>query len=128
MLCFLSVWGFGSSLFVYSLRTHSARALSRLLNTHRSLPFKCETKSCATVEPHAQLVAMVTYNNAAGSQSPLLVHHDLNALQTLHKNEGCRKNGSLGFQKVDPPAPFTSSVQTHSRTGAAEHVFFNLLT
>lgn len=69
------------------------------------------------MQPDAQLVTMVTSNNATLSQSLLLVRHRLNELQTLHTNEGRGKNRSTGLHKVvgstknDPPRPH---IHTHT--------------
>lgn len=89
-----------------------------LLNTHHPLHSKMRQKSCAALQPDAQLVTMVIFNNATRSQSLLLLCHSLNKLQTFHTNEGYGKNRSPGFQKVltnnpTPRHPQTIHTQAH---------------
>lgn len=87
-----------------------------LLNAHHSFHSEQkQKKSCAAVQPDAQLVTMVIFHNATGSQSLPLVHHHLNELQTLHTNEGRGKNGSTGFHKV-LGSPKTPPKLTHTHT------------
>lgn len=99
-----------------------------LLNTPHSHHSKLRQKSCAAVQPDAQLVTMVIFNNATRSKSLLLVRNRLNEFQTLHTNEGRGKNGSAGFHKVlgstktPPPThpdTHTHTQKTHRKTGAA---------
>ena len=85
-------------LFFPSLGPQGAGSLAMLLNTHSSLHSKLRQKSCAAVQPDAQLVTMTIFSNATLSQSLPLLRHHLNELQTLNTNEGRGKNGSTGFQ------------------------------
>lgn len=99
-----------------------------LLNTHHPLHSKPRQKSCAAVQPDAQLVTMVIFNNATHSQSMPPFYHSLNELQTFHTNKGCGKNRSIGFHKVlnpPPPQQYTPRHTLHTFRSHKEHTYLN---
>lgn len=83
---------------------------------------KDKKKSCTAVEPDAQRVTMVIFNNATSSQSQSPLSHSLSQLQTPHTNEGYGKMGHKGLRSIKttplPPTTHTTHTHTHRHTKA----------